>query len=451
MTYEEAVYDIENTPKFATDSGTLRCKSGNDNLKCVMNILGNPQDKLKTVHIAGTNGKGSTAVFTAGILRGLGYRVGLFTSPHLVRINERIKIDDSDISDEEFLDCYSEVKDAIRKNESDGGCALSYFEFLFAISAVYFDKKGVDMAVYETGLGGRLDATNILRPLITAITSIGLDHMKYLGDTVQDIAGEKAGIIKKGVPVVYNTGNIQADWVIEARADELGAVKINVAKTDYMINDFTDNGIDFSVSNRYYSYQGLKLSNIRALYQIDNAVTAIELCRALMEIQGRKRFEAEDVQKGLDLFFWPGRMEKLKSGVIIDGAHNSDAIHRFVESVEELEKGRSIAMLFAVAEDKDYEPMIEELVSRLNIGFLCVTSLDSTRGISAGYIAKIFEYYLKKKEKEDPADDAECEVIAEDDIKNAFEISTKVAAGRTLYCVGSLYLAGSLIEDFSAS
>jgi dihydrofolate synthase/folylpolyglutamate synthase len=444
MTYEEALYDIENTPKFATESGVLRGKSGNDNLRAVMDILDNPQDKIRSIHIAGTNGKGSTAVFTADILRGLGYRVGLFTSPHLVRINERIKTDDVEISDDDFADCYNAVRVAIRENESNGGCALSYFEMLFAMAAVYFCKNRVDFVVYETGLGGRLDATNILKPMVTAITSIGMDHMKYLGDTITKIAGEKAGIIKKGIPVVYNTGSVEADMVIESRADELEAMMINVAKTDYMINDFTDNGIDFSISNSYYSYQGLRLAGVRALYQIDNAATAIEICNVLLLRLGRERLEEEDVRRGLEMFSWPGRMEKLQPGVIIDGAHNSDAIHRFVESVEELEKGKSISLLFAVAEDKDYEPMIEELVGRLDIGYVCVTSLNSERGISAGYIAKIFEYYLKKKAKAAGTDAESFEVFAEDDIKKALESSIAAADGRTLYCVGSLYLAGSL-------
>jgi dihydrofolate synthase/folylpolyglutamate synthase len=245
---------------------------------------------------------------------------------------------------------------------------------------------------------------------------------------------------------VYNTGSVEADMVIEARADELEAMKINVAKTDYMINDFTDNGIDFSISNRYYSFQNLRLDNVRALYQIDNVATAIELCNILVGKLGIKQLYAEDVQRGLDLFFWPGRMQEIAPKLIVDGAHNSDAIHRFVESVEELEKGRGIALLFAVCEDKDYEPMIEELIERLDLDFVCVTSLDSNRGIAAEYIAKIFEYYLRKKAKASSISAVNCEVVAEDDINTALEYSTKAAAGRTLYCVGSLYLVGSLME-----
>jgi dihydrofolate synthase/folylpolyglutamate synthase len=411
-----------------------------------MDILGNPQNNVKAVHIAGTNGKGSTAVFTAGILRGLGYKTGLFSSPHLIKINERIRIDAEDISDDGFTTCYDEVKRAIHENETRGGCALSYFEILFAIAALYFKKNRVDVAVYETGLGGRLDATNIISPMAVAITSIGFDHMKYLGNTISEIAGEKAGIIKKGVPVVYNTGSIEADEVIEKQADLLGAMKINVVKTDYMINDFTDNGIDFSISNSYYSYHELKLREVRALYQVDNAVTAIELCNALMTGFGRKLLEETEVQNGLDMFSWPGRMEIVEKGIVVDGAHNSDAIHRFTESVEELEKGKSIALLFAVAEDKDYEPMIEELVGRLNISYLCVTSLNSERGISAGYIAKIFEYYLRKKSKEFPDENVGCDVNVVDDIDEAYSVSKGAAGERTLYCVGSLYLVGNILE-----
>lgn len=454
MTYEEAVNYIDNIPRFDTAKTGIgdksvsghgfRGKSGNDNLKAVMKLLDNPELKLKAVHIAGTNGKGSTATFVASILRARGYSVGVFVSPHLVKVNERISIDGQDISDEDFLTCFLKVRDAITRNEANGGCGLSFFEYLFAMSAVYFADKKPDMVVYETGIGGRLDATNILMPVICAITSIGLDHTKYLGDTIEQIAYEKAGIIKPGIPVVYNTGSVEADAVIDKTAVQCKACQINVAKTDYMINDFTDNGIDFSLVNSYYNYQNMKLRDELALYQTDNAATAIVLCNKLMELLDEDYLSQSIVQKGLDDFFWPGRMERLSENIVVDGAHNLDAIYRFVESVRHAEPGK-VCLLFAVAGDKDYEPMIEELCNSLDIGFVCVTTLNSDRGISADYIAKIFGHYLKKN---DNGPESSREILAEDDIEEAFYISEMKAKekGHTLYCVGSLYLIGSIKE-----
>lgn len=453
MTYEEAVDYIINIPRFniqnsvkrdgqAKLKSSLRGKSGNDNLKAVMDLLGNPELNIRAIHIAGTNGKGSTATFVAGILRAKGYRVGVFTSPHLVKINERICIDGEDITDEDFLGCFIKINEAVRQNEKDGGFGLSFFEYLFAMSVVYFNEKRPDIVVYETGLGGRLDATNILMPLICGITSIGLDHTEYLGNTIEQIAFEKAGIIKSGVPIVYNTGSVEADAVIDRIATEKNACQINVAKTDYMINDFTDNGIDFSVVNSYYNYQNIKLRKERALYQTDNATTAIVLCNKLMELWNEDYLPKDIIQDGLDAFFWPGRMEQLSDNVIVDGAHNLNAIYRFVESVRSIESG-GVCLLFAVAGDKDYEPMIEELCRSLDISFVCVTTLDSHRGISADYIAKIFDYYMKES---DSVTAASYEILTEDDIEKALYISRMKAKeiGKSLYCVGSLYLIGSI-------
>ncbi|MGN0436077.1 MAG: bifunctional folylpolyglutamate synthase/dihydrofolate synthase, partial [Wujia sp.] len=215
MRYDEAVKFIEDTPRFV-DGGTKRNKSGNENLAMVMAQLGNPELRHPAIHIAGTNGKGSTVRMTMCILCNMGYSVGTFISPHLIKLNERISISSlcndgksiatKDITDEAFVCCFERVMKAVEQVVDCGGGYLSYFEMLFAIAAVYYENKSVDYVIYETGLGGRLDATNLITPVITAITSIGLDHTAYLGDTIEQIAAEKAGIIKESVPIVYNTG-----------------------------------------------------------------------------------------------------------------------------------------------------------------------------------------------------------------------------------------------------
>lgn len=470
MDYREATEYIERIPMFGPQIDG-RNKSGNPNLEYVMKKLGHPEQKRKAVHIAGTNGKGSTACLTAGILCASGYRVGIFTSPHLIRINERIGImefasedmqpdeetdaEQSDkaglctyISDEDFAACATTVRSAVENAVREGKLHLSYFEFLFAVAAVYFAQKPLDYVVYETGLGGRLDATNILTPLVTAITSIGLEHTQYLGNTIREIAWEKAGIIKEGVPVIYNTGDDEADIVIASQAELMHAQAINVAKTEYIINEFTDKTIDFSVYNRYYKYNNLVLPAGGAVYQVDNAMTAIFVCSALESLRRRMTFDGnaqvipqETLQKAFDGFFWSGRMERLHTNIVLDGAHNTDAIERFVESVNQSFGDFGCKLLFAVAEDKDYEPMIERICSGLRLSEVYVTAIDSNRRVAPAYIAGLFRMYLAKQ-----PEGKGVQVCFDDDIRNAFLRGVQSVRGTDdiLFCVGSLYLVGSL-------
>ena len=263
--YEQAEKYILDIPLFSV-SENGRHKSGNENLAAFLDKLDNPHKNIKCIHIAGTNGKGSTANFIKCILDEMGYKTGIFTSPHLVDIRERIAIDEC-ISRDDFVKCFNKVLSAEEALLSEGRNHLSYFEFLFAMAAVYFDEKKPDYVIYETGLGGRLDATNLISPLVTVITSIGMDHMKYLGDTIELIAMEKAGIIKEGVPVVYNTGSDKADAVISKAAKRHNSKEINVAKTKYIINNLSDKTIDFSLYNSYYKYDNLVIKT-NALYQV---------------------------------------------------------------------------------------------------------------------------------------------------------------------------------------
>lgn len=445
MNYEEAVNKIINTPRVTGSKEKLN-KSGNSNLGKVMELLGNPHMSVPSIHIAGTNGKGSTCQFVKGILCASGYKVGVFTSPHILKINERIemaygfdgcKINSSYISDSDFLLCYERVCRAMEENINTGGLPLSFFEIIFAMAAVYFQEKEPDYVIYETGLGGRLDATNLIEPVITAITSIGLDHTEYLGDTIEAVAGEKAGIIKTNIPVIYNTGDKSADLIIEKTAFSKNAEAINVAKTNYIINEITHKSIDFSLCNSYYKYEKLIIPVTGALYQVDNAVTAITLCNRLLKADNC--INIGTIQKGLQSFFWQGRMESIHPKIILDGAHNPDAIERFVESALPIATENNISLLFAVAGDKDYRPMIETLCRKLPLCRVYVTSINSNRGISAKYTAEIFSQCLKKNA---------CTVMWDDDIKVMFETAFKDIKNtdETLFCVGSLYLVSSIKE-----
>lgn len=429
--FSEAENYINQIPLFGPN------KSGNENLESIMELLGNPHLKHKAIHVAGTNGKGSTVQMIRCILTACGYKVRTFTSPHLISITERIE----GITQEEFVRCYEEVRFACEQAVKNGLQHLSYFEFLFAMAAVYFAEQELDYVIYETGLGGRLDATNVLVPVLTVITQIGFDHMKYLGDTISSIAQEKAGIIKTGVPIVYHTGSMEADAIVSACADKLAAEAINVANVEYIIDEITDKTIDFSMRSRYYNYNGLSLGSM-ATYQVDNAITAITACHVLY---GRE-IAQEKIQQALDCFSWPGRMEKLADNLIVDGAHNESAIARFIESVNALYPDRKKILMFAVAGDKAYEPMIEELMANLDVEAVYVTSLESARAISAEYIAALFRECSRKHAKN-------VRVYAEENIATCFSqayASLDVQDGM-LFCVGSLYLIGKIKDIWEAT
>ena len=221
--YTDVCNYIDEIPKFAP-------KTGLDNTRAYLKSLGNPEQKYKIAHIAGTNGKGSVAKMMALMLESAGYKTGLFISPHLVKMNERISINGEDISDEDFAEEYDLILEKVKLLQEEGYAHPAYFEFLFCMAADYFAKQNCDYVVFETGLGGRLDATNTTTAVVSIVTSIGFDHMQYLGNTIEEIAGEKAGIIKQGVPVIYNTGNETADEVIRKTAKERGSEAIAVTE-----------------------------------------------------------------------------------------------------------------------------------------------------------------------------------------------------------------------------
>lgn len=463
MTYSEVVEYIINVPRFNKyiDSSL----AANETLLALMNALGNPHLKVKTIHIAGTNGKGSTVQLIKNILVESGYKVGCFVSPHLVKINERISIweclkvnpSDAYISDQDFLKAFDVVESAYSglKVSNKNLPSLTFFEYVFAIAAVYFQDKNLDYCIYETGLGGRLDATNILKPVITVITSIGLDHMKLLGNTIEEIAAEKAGIIKPGVPIVYNTGDELADIVIKNRALKLNADEYNVAKAQYIINDFGPRGIDFSCSNSYYRYQNIYISS-QGIYQVNNALTAIEVCNSLPDV--KVPIEPHIIKSACEKFFWQGRMEQLSHNLIVDGAHNLDAIVQFVKSLNARYETKGINILFAVADDKNYKDMIEYLCANLNLENVYVTAIESDRRVLAREIALLFQEFMSIKlckpvelvditmmdERLDI--DKERIIFYHNDLEVVFNkaYSKIKEVDDILFCVGSLYLIGDI-------
>lgn len=423
MNYQETVDYILNIPKFAKKIGT-------ENLTGLLRRLGNPQDTGRIIHVAGTNGKGSTCRLISTMLMNAGYRVGLFTSPHLVRINERIRINDTCISDEDFVECFDIVRSMFTIHPS-------FFEVIFAMAAVYFAGNNVDYVIYETGMGGLYDATNVVKPELTIITSIGLDHMEYLGDTIPEIAAQKAGIIKENVPVCYFKRDMEAACVIEHKAHEKDAEIIRVEKCQYIINVLGDKTIDFSLHNRYYSYDGLKIRKT-SLYQVENACLAITSFVRLWENNISRKAKIgktmqQIIDKSLSDFAWEGRMEEPECGIYVDGAHNPEAMEAFVESLKVIYNRHNRILVFAAVNDKDYETMIKLLCQDMTYKQIIVTSADSERGADTYELADIF--------KKNTA----CPVMAYDIISDAMDAALKAKTDSDdIFCVGSLYLVADI-------
>ncbi|MBR4580465.1 MAG: bifunctional folylpolyglutamate synthase/dihydrofolate synthase [Lachnospiraceae bacterium] len=437
--YQEACNYIDEIPKFAP-------KTGLDNTRAFLASLGNPEKQYKVVHIAGTNGKGSVAKMTALMLESAGYHVGLFISPHLVKMNERISVNGEDISDDDFAGEYELVLEKTKLLQEEGFAHPAYFEFLFCMAADYFAKQNCDYVVFETGLGGRLDATNTTTPVISIITSIGFDHMQYLGNTIEEIAGEKAGIIKPGVPAVYNTGNETADEVIRRKAKETGSEAIFVPEAFEELSKNVKDAVDY-----FSSMQA-------ATYQLDNAMTAAVAFIRLANNPAPSRSDENNgddtkpgnaaetaekcIEEALSRFNWPGRMEFLTDDIVIDGAHNEDAAKRFAESLKVLLKSgkwKHLSLLFAVSSDKDYEEIIRVICENLDLKDVFVAELSTARKTASQTVGNLFQNYRPAGEYWD--------TYCFGDVRSAWNTAVgEREEGTLLAVVGSLYLVGEIKE-----
>lgn len=425
FTYEEAVAYIENIPKFTTKNKLEHTR------KC-LDLLGSPDKDRKIIHVAGTNGKGSVCAFLSSMLEQGGFRCGLFTSPHLVKINERFQINEVMISDQRFTEAFTEVKNLADRLVEEGDYHPTYFEFLFLMGMIVFKQEDVDYIVLETGLGGRLDASNsVLSPMACVITSISLDHVEYLGDTIEKIAGEKAGIMKKGVPVIFDGNRKEAAEVIKARAEELGCPWYEVKESRQKLLNYTPEGIRFLSASGVYGETELFVPFI-ARYQMMNAALALETMGVLREEHG---LEKETLIKGIGGAKWQGRMETILPGVIVDGAHNEDGIARFVETVSYFQKEYPITLLFSTVADKEFPDMIKRVCKGLQFANVVTTEIWGSRKQSAKELAELFRL------------NGCSQVFVEPNPGKAFELAYEKKGDGLLFVVGSLYLAGE-IKDY---
>ena len=417
LTYEETVTAIENKRRF----GNLK---GVEISKIMLEQLGHPEKDLRIIHIAGTNGKGSVSAFLRSVFECAGSKTGMFTSPHLVDFRERIQVQGDMISKEDTMRLGN------RLLSMDFGVCPTMFDYCLAMALLYFKEQKCDVVILETGLGGRLDATTAVEnPVACVITSISLDHMQYLGDTVAKIAGEKAGIIVPGVPVIYDGNDPDAAEVIRARAEELGSPAYEVKRSDTEVLRNTSAGIDFAFRNEYYKDMVFSIPFI-AKYQVMNSALALKTIEVLQNVIS---VSMDQIHVGIAGTRWQGRMETVLPGVIVDGAHNEDGVEKFVETAEHFQKECPLTLLFSAVDDKDYTDMIHTICSRITFRQVVVTSVGGYRQVPAERFAKLFT----------EAGASSVEVV--EDVEKAFGRALEVKGDDgMLFCVGSLYLVGEI-------
>ena len=331
-------------------------KNGLDNITELLKRLGNPEALFPSVHVAGTNGKGSTCAMLDSILRAAGYRTGLYTSPYLERFTERIRLSGREIAQAEFASLATEVSAAAEGMVSHGLARPTFFELVTACCFLYYGRHKPDIAVIETGLGGLTDATNVLHPLACAITAIGIDHAHVLGGTLESTAREKAGIIKPGVPCVLSAGNDAGVMAIIGETARLNnSILINCSDDAITLKSSNLDGQTFDLRGNGADFTGLRISLLGS-YQLRNAATA-----ALTALALRPRFNItrQAVYEGLASARWPGRMEVLRREplILIDGAHNPQGAEALADCVLPLLHGQKACLVTGVMADKDATPM----------------------------------------------------------------------------------------------
>lgn len=350
LNYQEALKYIESTQKFGSILGLERIQK-------LMELLGNPQNRLKFVHIAGTNGKGSTVAFMGSVLSHAGYKVGMYTSPGFHGFNDRIRIGGRDIEDHRLAEIMERIRWRIDDMISQGLDSPTEFEIITALAFVYFFEEGCDIVLLEVGLGGRLDSTNVIEaPLVSVITSIDYDHMDILGNTLEEIACEKAGILKPGTELVLYPQAEEAERVILQKADVLGIPvhRVNFEHVEYL-------GHDDYTQNFSYEQEEYRLT-ILGEHQVKNAVVSIEALNVL-DSKGL-RVPHDLLKRGLLMAKWPGRFEILTHApmMLIDGAHNLQGVQVLKGNLDKYFPDRKIIFIMGVLQDKSYMEMLYEVL-----------------------------------------------------------------------------------------
>ena len=398
---------------------------GLDIIGNILEGVGNPQNNFNTIHVAGTNGKGSIASALSTILHKAGYKVGLYTSPHLVRFNERICIDNQPVSDEDVVASYNAVK-----NVYYGSREPTFFEFNTAMAFYEFGRHNVEWAVIETGMGGRLDATNIITPALTIITNISLEHKLYLGSTISDITREKGGIIKKGVPVV--TGVTQKNAILT-----LTSIAKSQAAPFYRFGD------SFRIrrnKNTTFNYFGIDhiwrhiQTGLIGKHQINNAALVLAACELL--IKNHLNLTLKNIKDGLEQNRWPGRLEIVSSSplILLDGAHNFIAARHLARYLSDNLSDRNITLIIGILDDKPYKAILKDLLPLCRKVILTRPKID--RALAPEKLYPVARKII-----------SDIHVIP--DVDKAIIHAIENASPKDVICIaGSLYVVGEAKELF---
>ncbi len=424
MVYNEALVYLNQTSQYGS-------KLGLENIRYLLELLGNPQRDLNIIHIAGTNGKGSTSAFIGSILKEQGYKTGAFSSPYIENITEMIRINGDDIPREDFGEITETVKKKVDKMIGEGWDHPTEFEILTAMAFVYFKIKNTDFVTLEVGLGGRLDSTNVIeKPMLSIITPISLDHINILGNTLEEIAREKSGIIKENSPVVIWPQKKIAQIAIEEIAEAKGASLYNAPKNKMKLINYNENGASFDVEVSGEMYSNLEISML-GNHQVENAVLAISAIQVMKNQYGIE-LSKESIYSGLKNARWAGRLEVLGKNptLVIDGAHNIEGAKALKKAIKETFKYKRFICVIGLLADKDIDGILDEIIPLCNE--VIVTEPNNPRKLSA--------YELKNK-----IDKFNVNTLVFEDIESATYKSLEIAkdGDLVLYC-GSLYLIGKV-------
>lgn len=392
-----------------------------------LDLLGNPHQRYPCIHVAGTKGKGSSAAMIAAALRAAGYRVGLYTSPHLQEYTERIQVNGQFITPEDLAGLVADVKPSVAQIER-----LTTFEITTAVGFLYFARQKVDVAVVEVGLGGRLDATNVIDPRVSVITALSMDHMNVLGDTLAKIAYEKAGIIKPGRPVVLASQHEEARKVVEEVAQQRGSRLVEIG-VDYQYAPVSHDlgGQTFQVWKAGEQPVELRIP-LLGLHQIENAANAYAALQLINE-QGLAVTE-DAIRAGFSNVSWPGRFELLNRDplLVVDSAHNRDSAWRLRQAIDDYFTGRPVVLIFGASEDKDIEGMFDELMPRVDT--LIATQSVHPRAMEAARLVELAQRYGKAAEAVVPVEKALETALA------------RTGSNGVVLAAGSLFIAAAVRE-----
>lgn len=424
MTYDEAMNYILSVGKFGSNYGLERTFR-------ILELLGNPHEKLKLIHIAGTNGKGSTTAMVTKILRGFGYKVGMYTSPYLEEFEERIQINGENIDKNKLVNLLEQVKSAINKVIEEGYEHPTEFEIITALMFLHFYNEKVDYAVIEVGLGGRLDSTNVITPKVCAITSISLDHINILGNNLSDIAKEKAGIIKENVPLILYPQKKEAEDVILQIAKGKNSKVSLVKKDNCRLININNEKLYQNVEVKTYKNTYLVKLPLLGEHQILNLSVALNIIETLFE-EENIIINEELIEKSLEDVKWIGRLEVLRKKpiVVIDGAHNIDGIIALKKNIKKYFKYNKLYLLLGILADKQVKDMIKEITPLAEKVYALTPHSDR---------AELCEDLKNEILK------VNCNTIALESYDEAFSLALKEAGEEDLILIsGSLYMIGDM-------